>query len=457
MNQKTVLKKKAREAALRALVRVEEDRAYLNLALPALVKNMDPEERALAVHLARGTMQRLNTLDWSVSLFSHRQIHTLTPWVRNLLRLSAYQLIYLDRVPAYAVLDQAVNLARRFGHRGVAGLVNAVLRKLAREADSLPWPERGQDPLQYLSITYSQPQWIISRVIERMGLERAEQWCRSNLVIPNLSVRPNQMRINPEELIGRLETEGFQAEHSRRVPGILQITSGGSPASAGLFKAGLFSIQGESSALVAPLLNPQPEEMIVDLCSAPGGKTTHLAELSKDRGLIYAVDLHQSRLQMVKKAARRLGLQSVNTLLADGRTIAGDNFSTITAAPAAVLVDAPCSGLGVIRRLPEIKWRRSLQDLSGFQELQTELLQAAARLLPVGGRLLYSVCTNEPEETRQVVERFNREHKQFALQKVPALLPAPLQREQEDQYTALLQPDLHGLDGFFIALWIKER
>ncbi len=457
MNQKTVFKKKGREAALRALVRVEEDGAYLNLALPALVKNMDPEERALAVHLARGTMQRLNTLDWSVSLFSHRQIHTLTPWVRNLLRLSAYQLIYLDRVPVYAVVDQAVHLARRFGHRGVAGLVNAVLRKLAREADSLPWPERKQDPLQYLSITYSQPQWIISRVIERMGLERAEQWCRSNLVIPNLSVRPNQMRISPQELVDRLETEGFQAEHSRRVPGLLQLTSGGSPASTGLFKAGLFSIQGESSALVAPLLNPQPEEMIIDLCSAPGGKTTHLAELSKDRGLIYAVDLHQSRLQMVKKAVQRLKLQSVKTLLADGRTITGDNFSAIAAAPAAVLVDAPCSGLGVIRRLPEIKWRRSMQDLSGFQELQAELLQAAARLLPVGGRLLYSVCTNEPEETGQVVERFNREHQQFTLQKVPALLPAPLQREQENQYTASLQPDLHGLDGFFIAVWIKER
>ncbi len=452
MNQKGLPVTKARETALRALVRVEQDGAYLNLVLPALLTGACAEERSLAVQLAKGTLQRLNTLDWALGLFIRRSLHTFTPWVRNLLRLSAYQILYLDRIPAYAAVDQAVRLARRFGHRGVAGLVNAVLRRLAQESETLPWPDRLRRPVEYLSLTHSMPQWLISRAIERFGLEEAENWCRANNQAPRTAVRPNILRTNTEDLIEKLRHAGFAAAPSPLVPGILQLATAGSPAATDAFKKGLFTIQGESSALVAPLLNAKSGDTVVDLCSAPGGKTTHIAELLKDCGRVYAVELYQTRLQLVEKAARRLGLKSIQPLLADGRNIDRYNLST----PAAVLVDAPCSGLGVIRRLPEIKWRRSEKELYSRHKLQLELLDAAARLLPPGGKILYAVCSNEPEETVQVVESFIRLHREFFPQPLKPLLPAVLREKQTDRYTVSLLPHYHGLDGFFIALFSKK-
>lgn len=218
------------------------------------------------------------------------------------------------------------------------------------------------------------------------------------------------------------------------------------------FREGLFTIQGESSALVVPLFEPEPGATVIDLCSAPGGKTTHLAELMEDRGRIFAVDLHKSRLQLVARAARRLGFTSIKCIQADGRTIVEQKLPQ----PQAVLVDAPCSGLGVIRRLPEIKWRREEQDLFKLQKMQIELLCGAAALLPPGGKLLYSVCTTEPEETIDVVGIFNSRHESFHLEPLPPLLPPQLRKNQGDRSTVTLWPHRHGLDGFYIALWRKK-
>lgn len=442
----------AREAALRALVRVEVDGAYLNLALPAYLQDLAGDERSLAVQLAAGTVQRLNTLDWSINLFSSRSSASFTPWIRNLLRLSAYQVIYLDRIPDYAVVDEAVNLARRFGHRGVAGLVNALLRRIADQGAELPWPDQNKNPVEYLSLRHSQPQWLAARALERFGFMEAENWCRANNKKALASIRPNLMRTKPEELINSLRNDGVEAVASPLVPGMLQIKRGLSPALTVSFERGLFSIQGESSALVAPLLRPQPGQTMVDLCSAPGGKTTHLAELMNDQGLVYAVETRFNRLQLVEKAARRLGLKSVRTILADGRNITMQDLSV----PAAILVDAPCSGLGVIRRLPEIKWRRRQEDLLKMQSLQTELLSAAANLLPSGGRLIYSVCSNQPEETDQVAGKFNRAHPEFDPEPFRTHLPQLLQENPNDTGSIQIWPHHHDLDGFYIALWQKK-
>lgn len=452
MDKKKVPGSSAREAALRALVRVEEDGAYLNLALPTLLQNLPAEERSLAIQLAVGTIQRLNTLDWSINLFSRRSIDTFTTRIRNLLRLSAYQILYLDRIPDYAVVNEAVGLARRFGHRGVAGLVNALLRRLSDETTVLPWPDSDQNPLEYLSLKHSQPQWLVARVLEKFGFNEAENWCLANNRKPATSIRPNLLQNNPEELTRKLQNEGFGMIQSPLVPGMLRLNSGSNLAATASFREGLFTIQGESSALIAPLLAPQSGENVVDLCSAPGGKTTHLAELMHDRGLIYAVELRRNRLQLVEKAARRLRLQSIKPLLADGRSIGRYNLP----APDAILVDAPCSGLGVIRRLPEIKWRRTEKDLKELQKLQLEMLSAAAGILPVGGRLLYSVCTTEPEETVRVVEQFGRSHGEFLHEPLQLHLPPALQERQDESGAVYIWPHRHDLDGFFIARWRKK-
>ncbi len=442
----------AREAALKVLVRYEQDRAYLNLALPPLIKFLSDQEKSLAVKIAGGTVQRLNTIDWALQLYSKHKLDALTPWLRNLLRVSAYQLIYLERVPVYAVVNEAVTLARRYGHRGVAGLTNALLRKLAAEVDHLPWPDPEREPLDFLSLRHSYPTWLIKRTLERYSFAETKKWCLANLEKPPLSVRVNRLRTTPEELVEILKTEQIEAAPSQTVPDLLIIESGAGKVSLGRsFYEGLLTIQGHSSALIAPLLSPQPGEIVVDLCSSPGGKTTHLAELQQDRGVIYAVELHQSRIGLVEKAAARIGLKSIVPVQADGREI--ENLKL----PAAdvVLVDAPCSGLGVIRRLPEIKWRRSEKDLIVFQKLQLELLAAAARQLRPGGRLLYSVCTTEPEETVQVAESFLKVHPDFIPQPLSPLLPSKLQSLFKDSPTLTFLPHRHNLDGFFIALWQK--
>jgi 16S rRNA (cytosine967-C5)-methyltransferase len=451
VDKKNIPQKGAREAALRALVRVEEDGAYLNLVLPSLLQNAPPAERALAVQISTGTLQRLNTIDWVINLFSRRNLDTYTPWLRNLLRLSVYQIMYLDRVPHYALVDEAVRLARRFGHRGVAGLANALLRRIAAESTSLPWPDSTVERSEYLSLKHSQPLWLVNRLVSRLGLAEAESWCLASNQKPLISIRPNLLRTDSTALIEKLQSEGLEASVSPVVPAMLRLTEGASPAAAKSFREGLFTIQGESSALVAPLLAPRPGDLVIDLCSAPGGKTTHLAELIGDSGRVYACDLHQSRLQLVEKAANRLGLQNITTVTVDGRNPGAQNLPPADA----ILVDAPCSGLGVIRRLPEIKWRRNEEDLLRMQTLQIELLTSAARLLKPGGKLLYSVCTTEPEETEAVAAAFNMVHQQFIAEELVSRLPLSLQSDQDSSETIKLWPQRHDLDGFFIALWRK--
>lgn len=442
----------AREAALRALVRVEQDQAYLNLALPPYLKTLGSNDRALAMQLATGTMQRLNTLDWAIGLYSRRPLHSFTPWLRNLLRLSAYQIIYLDRIPDYAAVDEAVRLAYRFGHRGVASLANALLRRLAAQASNLPWPEGQQNRAEQLSLRESHPLWLVKRYIRSLGPCEAEQLCRANNLKPRLSIRPNLLRTTPAELLEILSRENIAAMPSGIVPQLLTLEHAANPAATEAFRAGLYTIQGESSALVAPLLLPRSGETILDLCSAPGGKTTHLAELLKNRGLVYAVDIHSHRLRLVEKAARRLGLAVIRTLVADGRTL---NLKQIKQ-PRAILVDAPCSGLGVIRRLPELKWRRKEADLPALQSLQLALLRSAAALLPVGGRLLYSVCTDTMEETAEVFKLFARENSNFAAEALCSRLPKKLQDKQEDPIAVSFYPHRQDLDGFYIASWYKK-
>ena len=438
-----------REAALRALYRVERDGAFLNLVLPPLVSELPPQERALAMELAAGTVRRLNTLDWSLGLFLKQPLERLTVWMRNLLRLGAYQLLYLDRIPVHAAVDEAVKLARRYGHRGVAGLANAVLRRLAAAGGDLPWPDRARSPVENLVLQSSHPKWMVERWVRRFGLEGARSLCKANNGPPPASLRPNRLRTSPAALQKRLAAEGVSAEFSPRLPGVLQAEPGGAVAALESFQEGLFTVQGESSILVPPLLEPQPGESIIDLCSAPGGKTTHLAELMDDRGMITAVDLHAHRLRLVEQAARRLKLTSIKTLRADGTRIGGAGLQS----PHRILVDAPCSGLGVIRRLPELKWRRTPADLERGARLQQNLLGAAAALLRPGGALLYSVCTFEPEETAAVARAFSAAHPHFTPQPLRPLLPPGLVTEEAATGGLFLYPHLDGLDGFFIALW----
>ena len=439
----------ARSAALEALKEVEEKEAYLNLVLNRILSgiSLSDAERSLFTELAYGVMQRRNTLDWVLSHFLNRPMEKLTIWIRNILRMGAYQLLYLPRIPDSAAVDEAVKLAYRYGHRGVAGLVNAVLRKVSAEKGSLPWPSREEDPALYLSLRHSYPLWMVERWMENMGFEEAEAFCAAGNKVPPLTVRTNTLKLSKAELKKRLDLEGVGAEDLVYAPEGLHLKLNKRLVELESFREGLFQVQGESSMLVAPLLNPQPGESVLDLCSAPGGKTVHLGILMQNRGNIVAADLYPQRLKLVQDAARRQGIDIINIEKLDGRSVNPDKEGAFQR----VLADVPCSGLGVIRRKGDLKWRRRPEDILSLAELQLQLLKGAFKYLRSGGVLLYSACTTEPEETTGVIEKFLAAEPSARPVMLSPLLPEKLRGEEKREGMLYLWPHKHNLDGFFLA------
>jgi 16S rRNA (cytosine967-C5)-methyltransferase len=439
----------AREAALVILKEVEEKEAYLNLVLNRVIsrRSFPPAERSLLTELAYGVIQHLHTLDWVISLYSTRSLEKLTPWIRNILRMGTYQLLYLERIPEAAAVDEAVKLAHRYGHKGVAGLVNAVLRKISRSKDNLPWPSREQEPALYLSLRYAYPLWMVQRWIKNLGAEAAEAHCSAGNRRPPLTIRTNTLRLSREELQRVLQAEGTGSRECRYAPEGLYLKLAHSLVELKSFQQGLFQVQGESSMLAAPLLNPQPGELVLDLCSAPGGKTIHLAALMKNQGRIIAADLYPHRLKLVQAAAERQGIQIIQTENIDGRSLPSEWQGTFQR----VLLDVPCSGLGVIRRKGDLKWRRRPEDIASLSQLQMQLLRSAFQALCSGGVLLYSACTTEPEETTEVINKFLAQERLAQPVMLSPFLPQELHAEEKIAGQIFLWPAQHNLDGFFLA------
>jgi 16S rRNA (cytosine967-C5)-methyltransferase len=423
-----------RELALRALFRVNEQGAYSNVLIDAELGRgrLPPADRGLFLRLVRGSLERRGSLDWALSHYTKRGLTALDPWPREVLRLGAYQLLFLD-VPAHAACDTSVRLARRFAHAGAAALVNAVLRRLAAEKDRLLWPDRFSDPLGFLATGQSHPRWLVERWLERFGAAEAEALCRANNTPPGLTVRANLLRTTRAELIEDLASEGLRAKACRLAPEAVAIEEGADVRRLQAYRRGLFTVQDEASMLAAAALEPKPGERIVDACAAPGGKTSHLAELAGDRARVLAVDVNPARLSQVKARAAMLGLRSITTLEGDARGLG----ATLAASADGLLVDAPCSGLGVIRRRPEVRWRRRAEDLAEMAARQVELLRGAAPCVRPGGRLVYSVCSFEPEETEGVLVEFlaSQVGRDWAIAGEPAVL----------------LPHRDGTDGFFYA------
>ncbi|NMB34951.1 MAG: 16S rRNA (cytosine(967)-C(5))-methyltransferase RsmB [Firmicutes bacterium] len=444
----------AREAALLILKEVEEKGAYLNLVLNRVLaqRSFTPAERALLTELAHGVIQRLQTLDWVISLYSTRPLKKFTPWIRNILRIGTYQLLYLERIPEAAAVDEAVKLGHRYGHKGVAGLVNAVLRKIGREKNKLPWPSREQDPARYLSLFYAYPLWMARRWIENLGLEAAEAHCSAGNQRPPLTIRTNTLRLSRDELQKVLEEEGAGTQECRYTSVGLYLNLAGRLAELESFQRGLFQVQGESSMLAATLLNPQPGELVLDLCSAPGGKTTHLAALMKNQGRIIAADLYPHRLKLVQAACARQGVQIVEAENIDGRSLPPQWQGLFRR----VLLDVPCSGLGVIRRKGDLKWRRRPEDIASLSQLQQQLLRSAFQALSSGGVLLYSACTTEPEETTEIIDGFLAEEPLARPAPLSPFLPPALSVDEKTEGQIFLWPTKHDLDGFFLAR-IRKR
>ena len=439
----------AREAVLEVLTEYEEKKTYLNLVLSRIIseQSFSGAERAFFTELSYGVIQRLNTLDWIITLHLTRPLGKLTTRIRNILRLGTYQLLFLDRIPDSAAVDESVKLAHRYGHKGVAGLVNAVLRKISSMKKNIPWPAPEKNPGLYLSLKYSHPLWMVQRWLNNMGYEEAEAFCSAGNTIPPMTVRTNTLRLSRNELKKKLEQEGVETAECLYAPEGLELKLSKRLLDLSSFREGLFQVQGEASMLVAPLLNPQPGESVLDLCSAPGGKTVHLASLMQNRGGIIAADLYPHRLKLVQGAARKHGARIIQTEKLDGRSLPADkreNFQRI-------LLDVPCSGHGVIRRKADLKWRRKPEDIASLSLLQLQLLEEAFKALQPGGVLLYSACTIEPEETAGVIEQFLKEEPLAQPAMLSPLLPEKLKSEEKIPGRIKFWPHKHNLDGFFMA------
>jgi 16S rRNA (cytosine967-C5)-methyltransferase len=442
----------ARTAAFTALRDINAGRLDLPAALahvrPAL---QDERDRALATDLVTGTLRWQRQLDHLITAFSKRPLSRLDFDVLQILRLGAYQLIHLDRVPAAAAVNDAVAMTRRARKTSAAGLVNAVLRSISRSTHRLPLPLRPPegDALSYLEIALSHPRWLAERWLKRHGFEAAEQWETFNNTAAPIAIRINRLKTESDALVRALAQHGVDVEPARYAPDGL-IVKAGNPLRTTLAGSGLFFLQDEASQLVALLAAPEPGMRVLDACASPGGKTTAMAAMSDDRAVIFAADVRTARIQLLRETVRASGTRSVRVVQADLQ--AGLPFN---AAFDLVLVDAPCSGLGIVRRDPDIRWRRTESELASLASAQLTMIRHAAKTVRAGGRLVYSTCSSEPEENEAVVGEFLKDNVKFRAVDLAAEKPAhfqaiaPVLDEAGFLRTA---PDKHGLEAFFGAV-----
>ncbi|TWT04672.1 16S rRNA (cytosine(967)-C(5))-methyltransferase RsmB [Planomicrobium sp. CPCC 101079] len=434
-----------RDAAFSILWAVENKQAYSNLLLNQTIQSygIADKNKGLLTEITYGTLQHQMTLDFYLEPYLKGKIE---PWVKTLLRLSLYQIVYLDRIPSHAVVHEAVEIAKRRGHGGVASVVNGVLRSIQR--NGVRSFNTISDPIEKISIETSHPAWMIRRWSEQFGMEKAREMALENNKIPAQTVRVNTVKATVEEVIEMLESEGLEATPSNLVPECLVVTNG-QPARTATFEKGFITIQDESSMLPVYGLQLKPGMKVLDMCAAPGGKTTHIAEKMNNQGSLFAMDLHEHKVKLIDETAARLGHTIIETAAGDSKEsterFGMEQFDRI-------LVDAPCSGLGVIKRKPDIKYTKKEEDFARLQEIQYALLDQAAQLLKKDGIVVYSTCTVDAVENRGTAERFLKEHPE--MEKIQVSLPEALGKKN----TGFVQifPQDFGSDGFFIAAFRKK-
>jgi 16S rRNA (cytosine967-C5)-methyltransferase len=438
-----------RELALQNLLAIEAEGAYANLAGHQPKGTLSEPERRLAHELTQGVTRRRGTLDWTLSKLLKDPLSKLTPAIRNVLRLGAYQLLFLERVPDAAAVNESVKLARQYGHEGVAKLVNGVLRSLGRQKDQLEPPTFADSPVDALEARYSLPRWLAERWHRDFGAE-AEGLGAWSIKTPHLALRANTLKVTPEQLAEALTAAGVAFEPSTVAPEGFRLQGTVDVTALPGYNEGWWYVQDEGAMAVSRCLAPQPGEVVIDVGAAPGGKTTHLAQLMDNRGEIFAVDAHAGRLRRLEENAERLGVT-----IAHSTTLDATDLSTLPAADR-ILLDVPCSGLGVLPRKPDVRWRQNPEAIAGLTDVQGKLLEAAATQLKPGGTIVYCTCTISPEENQAVIRRFLQAHPEFRLGDLTKCLPASWHADLEDHGMIQLLPPRHGVDGFFIAQLVKE-
>lgn len=438
----------ARETALKILYDISENEAYSNIAVNRRLEGEQLREldRAFATDLVYGTVKWLLQIDYIIDRFSSIKLKKLSPWIKNILRLGIYQILHTDKIPVSAACNTSVDLAKRYGHQASSRFVNAVLRNIAKSRDNIPYPDKS-NIIEYFSIVYAYPKLLVENWVTLFGAEFTEALLKSNNQVPEFTIRVNTLKTGRKELIEQLAREGVKALPGKYLEDAVVLENPSSITKLDSFKNGYFTVQDESSMLAAIVLDPQPGELVLDVCSAPGGKTTHMAQQMKNSGKIIARDIHTHKLKLIQDTCIRLGIKIVETEQFD----ACELDEKMLGKADRVLVDAPCSGLGIIRKKPDIKYSRHFEQQKELVALQRRILKNAAAYVKPGGCLIYSTCTTQPEENLENIKWFLEENKQFKLVGFKDLLPEKLEGITSKDGFIQLYPNIHQTDGFFIS------
>lgn len=440
---KRIVPANGREAALLVLLQIWEEGAYTAIALNRVLRQakLEEQDRRFATELVNGAVKARGTLDFILGQMVDRPLQKLEPVIRHILHLGLFQIFYLDRIPDSAACNESVNLSKKFSHKGTDKFVNGVLRNSIRQKVALC--ERIQEDV---SLRLSHPRWLVERWRKEFGEEEAEALCRWDNEPASLCLRVNTLMTARDAFLQDLREFGCEGEVSLWCPdGIVITRSPGLPALLQTFPHS-FYVQDESSMLPAMLLHPKAGEQILDMCAAPGGKTTHIAALMENKGRVTACDIYPHKLKLIEENAKRLKLDNIKTELQDGTVLREEWTGKFDR----VLVDAPCSGLGVLRRRAEARWTKREKDLREFPVLQQRILENASRYVKTGGFLVYSTCTLEENENGKQIENFLQNHREWK----QAGFVHPRSKEMVKELQ--LYPQRDGVDGFYLTLLQRE-
>ncbi|SHN15593.1 16S rRNA (cytosine(967)-C(5))-methyltransferase RsmB [Gracilibacillus kekensis] len=437
-----------RKLALDLLVRIGDQGGYSHLLIDQILKkhHLDARDGALLTEIVYGTMQRKLTLEYDLTSFINTK-KKMDNWVKWLVYLSFYQMKYLDKVPDHAIIHEAVEIAKYKGHKGIANFVNGILR--AAQRNGLPDYQFINDPIERISIETSHPYWLVNRWVKQYGFDITEEMCQTNITHKKMSIRTQPLRITRDQLIEQFQKDGIKASASNfSQQGI--VIEKGNVLKHKSFHEALFTIQDESSMLVAEMMELAGGMQVLDACSAPGGKATHIAEKMHDNGSVYAYDLHEKKAQLVNVKAKELGLTTIRATQSDARLLqekhAEGTFDRI-------LIDAPCSGLGVLRSKPDIKYNKSEEDIVKLSTIQLEILDHVKPLLKSDGKLIYSTCTVDKEENENVIKTFLENNRDVEVD--PHFfeeLPEQLKESMgQSPFGVQIFPQDINSDGFFIT------
>jgi 16S rRNA (cytosine967-C5)-methyltransferase len=430
-----------RGIAVKILNRVDRSDAYLDRLLESEMRSTEMNEldKGLMNEIVTGAIRWRMKLDWILTGFFHGNFTKAETNIKNALRVALYQILFLDRVPHSAAVNESVEFIKRLRGQKVADLVNAVLRNILRNIENIRYPDPNEDRIQHLSVVESHPYWLVKRWVERFGYDEAGQLLSANNQRPDLTLRVNRLKIDFNYFLSKLEQHQVQFSRSQHLDYFVRVRHMAGIGSSDMFRQGFFVVQDESAGLAVLLLDPKPGDRVIDLCAAPGGKTTFIGELMKNVGEVVAVDRYESRLSLVKAACQRTGIANAHFVAADA--------AELQIAPAdRVLVDAPCSGLGVLSKKPDAKWKREPEDLEKLVQIQQSLLDNAATMVKPGGVLVYSTCTTEPEENLSLAQSFLLKHPEFSIEPADRIVPEALTTPEGYVQT---YPHRHGMDGAF--------